>query len=230
MGKLIIARRYGQTPNHILNNKELSLKAKGMFAFLQSKPEDWKFSAERIAGQLKEGLTSVKSVLKELEEFGLLERKPAKKVNGKWNGYDYTLYEEKQQSGNRWTENHPTETQPTVNLPNISNKDNSNKDIVINSYTTEQSSDEVNALIDIFYNSVNPTINYGNKTTRKAAEWLINKWGFERVSLMAEYACSVHGKEYAPTITTPYQLKEKLSSLKAYKEKQDNSKQTLRSL
>lgn len=97
------------------------------------------------------------------------------------------------------------------------------KSIVNN--TSEQSShdNDVNKVFDIFYNTINPAINYGNKTSRKATQWMIDKWGIDAVVAMAEYACSIHGKEYAPTVTTPYQLKEKLSSIKAYKEKQENN-------
>jgi hypothetical protein len=83
------------------------------------------------------------------------------------------------------------------------------------------SHDDVNKIFDIFYNTVNPSINYGNTTSRKATQWMIDKWGVDAVLAMAEYACSIHGKQYAPTVTTPYQLKEKLSAIKAYKEKQE---------
>ena len=36
---------------------------------------------------------------------------------------------------------------------------------------------------------------------------------------MAEIAIAVQGKTYAPVITTPYQLKEKLAQLKIYCQK-----------
>lgn len=85
------------------------------------------------------------------------------------------------------------------------------------------SQDDVNKIFDIFYNTINPTINYGNTTSRKATQWMIDKWGVDAVVAMTEYACSIHGKPYAPTVTTPYQLKEKLSSIKAYKEKQSTN-------
>lgn len=90
--------------------------------------------------------------------------------------------------------------------------------------TCEHSSgDDINKIFDVFYNTINPSINYGNTTSRKAAEWMVNKWGIDKVLEVAEYACSVHGQQYAPTITTPYQLKEKLSALKAYKERQESN-------
>ena len=83
--------------------------------------------------------------------------------------------------------------------------------------------DPVNEIINIFYNSINPTINYGNKTSRGAADWLIKKYGLEETTKLAEAACSVHGMPYAPVITTPYQLKEKLSQLGAYIKKNNQT-------
>ena len=61
-------------PNTILQNKNLTLKAKGLWAYLNSKPEGWDFSAERIAAEQADGREAVKSALRELENAGLLVR------------------------------------------------------------------------------------------------------------------------------------------------------------
>lgn len=147
MGKLIIANNYGITPNEILNNKELSLKAKGLFGYLQSKPNEWKFSTERIASQLKEGEKAIRKILQELEEFGLLKRKKLPKgQDGKWKGYDYILSETINRSPKPSL---PKQVVPqmgsTANGKDISNKDYSNKDIVINNINNIA---EVNSAID----------------------------------------------------------------------------------
>lgn len=73
-----IKSSYTQVPNEIINNKELSLKAKGLLCYLISKPDGWNFSAENIATQNKEGLLAIKSALKELENLGLNIRKNGK--------------------------------------------------------------------------------------------------------------------------------------------------------
>jgi len=92
MGKLIIKNRYGTIPNDLLNSVDISFKAKGLYAYIQSKPDNWEFSAERIAKQVKEGLPSVVSALKELENFGYLVRKRYQNNKGFW-VVDYLLYE-----------------------------------------------------------------------------------------------------------------------------------------
>ena len=92
MGKLIIKNRYGTIPNDLLNSIHISFKAKGMYAYIQSKPDNWEFSAERISKQVKEGLPSVISALKELENFGYLARNRYQNNKGFW-VVDYLLYE-----------------------------------------------------------------------------------------------------------------------------------------
>ncbi len=77
--------------------------------------------------------------------------------------------------------------------------------------------DDIQKIFDLFYKNINPNINFGNKTERKAADWLISKYGYDKVLAAAEYAISVQNNKYAPTITTPYQLKEKMAALIKFK-------------
>jgi len=89
--KLIIKEKFGQTPNSLLNNKKISLKAKGLYGYIQSKPNGWDFSVRNIASQLKEGTSAINAGLKELENHGYLERsKYQNKKTGYWD-IDYKL-------------------------------------------------------------------------------------------------------------------------------------------
>lgn len=67
--KISVPDKYGVIPNHILRDKRISLKAKGLWAYIQSKPDNWDFSAERIARECTDGKDGIRSGLKELEEF-----------------------------------------------------------------------------------------------------------------------------------------------------------------
>ncbi len=98
------------------------------------------------------------------------------------------------------------------------------KSITIKDSKESEDSSPVNQIFDLFYENVNPGINYGNKTTRKAAKWLIDKYGLEVAKKLTKYAISVQGEKYAPTITTPYQLKENLGKLKVYRDKENKNK------
>ena len=87
----------------------------------------------------------------------------------------------------------------------------------------EGNKENINSLLNIFYDQINPSLNYANKTQRAALQWLIDKYGYEKTRQSIEYAISIQGKEYAPTITTPYQLKDKLSALLVYYAKNNNT-------
>jgi phage replication O-like protein O len=86
-------------------------------------------------------------------------------------------------------------------------------------------SNDIVSIINIF-KGINPTINYGNKTTRKSCERLIKRFGLEGTLGMATVAVSVQGQKYAPTITTPYLLETKLAELKIYLDKQKSNQIT----
>ena len=124
MAKLKIASRYATVPNELLNDWCISLKSKGMYAFIQSKPENWDFSAEKISRLLKEGLPSVKSALKELEENGYLARRRYQNSKGFWD-VEYILYENPRVE-NPMAENliagNPTEENPSIGKPSNINK------------------------------------------------------------------------------------------------------------
>ena len=128
MAKLKITTKFGVIPNSILNDKTLSAKAKGLWVYLQSKPENWNFSTERIANDFSDGITAIRSGLQELENAGYLIRE-ADRSEGKFNGYDYTLTDEPM-LGKPSSENPPTVNPSTENLQDISNIEYSKKEIV----------------------------------------------------------------------------------------------------
>lgn len=81
---------------------------------------------------------------------------------------------------------------------------------------------DISKLLDVFYR-FNPGMDWGNKTQRKACEWLIDHYGEEKAINTATYALSIQAEKYAPKITTPYLLKTKLGDLLAYYKKQTNN-------
>jgi hypothetical protein len=82
---------------------------------------------------------------------------------------------------------------------------------------------QIGELFDIFKKSINPTINFGHTTQRRAAQELIEKFGYEKAINTAKYAVSIQGQKFAPTITTPYLLQTKLAELLIYYKKQQKS-------
>jgi len=69
-----IETNFTQVSNNPLNDNRLSWKAKGVFAYLYSKPDDWDFSSDRIKNDSSDGRDSLLAGLKELELTGYLHR------------------------------------------------------------------------------------------------------------------------------------------------------------
>lgn len=90
------------------------------------------------------------------------------------------------------------------------------------SAVAEKQPNEINIVMEAFQMKINPTINYGNRTQRAAIESLLKIMGLEKLLRTIEYAAAVQSEQFAPTITTPYQLKEKLAQLTSYYQKQNN--------
>lgn len=52
----------------LLCDPNLSAKAKGIYAYLYSKPDDWDFSVERIVRDFQDGEKALYTGVKELED------------------------------------------------------------------------------------------------------------------------------------------------------------------
>lgn len=59
----------------VWSDMKLSLRAKGVFAYMESKPKNWKFSSDRIAGDSKDGRRVVLNALNELIDNGYVSRR-----------------------------------------------------------------------------------------------------------------------------------------------------------
>ena len=81
----------------------------------------------------------------------------------------------------------------------------------------------INRIFDVFY-ELNPALNYAHGGGRKAAEFLAARFGMDGAVELAKYACLVQGKQFAPVITTPWQLKEKMAQLEIYRQKNGGAK------
>jgi len=92
MALIKIQRFFGAVPNDLLNNPDISFKAKGLYAYLNSKPDNWDFSIEGISAQVKEGIDSVRAGIHELEKSNYLKRIKYQNEKGFW-CIDYMLFE-----------------------------------------------------------------------------------------------------------------------------------------
>ena len=78
--------------NNHFQEREMSLKAKGLLSLMLSLPSNWTFSEVGLTKLSRDGRDSVRSALKELEEFGYLVR-TQQRHNGAFSTTTYDIYE-----------------------------------------------------------------------------------------------------------------------------------------
>ena len=79
--------------NYHFKERGLSLKAKGIMSLMLSLPDDWDYTVEGLATLSKDGISSVRSALKELENFHYLVVERERDKKGILRGTVYTLHE-----------------------------------------------------------------------------------------------------------------------------------------
>ncbi|OES45385.1 conserved phage C-terminal domain-containing protein [Domibacillus iocasae] len=87
---------YVQLHKGFIYDKNLSFKAKGILVYLLSRPDDWQVYESEIIKHSRDGKDSVRNGIKELIEQGYISRSNFRTDNGKFAGYIYDVYEEKQ--------------------------------------------------------------------------------------------------------------------------------------
>lgn len=169
MAKIFIKQRFGTIPNELLYNKNISLKAKGLYGYIQAKPDDWNFSANKISFECKEAIDSIRLALKELENFGYLIRNKSQNEKGHWD-IDYILLSDPMLKNPAL--DFPTSGFPTLeNTPNNKNNilqnniNNNNSNIVLPE--SELSSKHKDLINDELFPS--ETINTGKEIPKKVA-------------------------------------------------------------
>ena len=78
--------------NDHFQERDMSLKAKGLLSLMLSLPSNWTFSEVGLTKLSKDGRDSVRSALKELEDFGYLVR-TQQRHNGAFSSTVYDIYE-----------------------------------------------------------------------------------------------------------------------------------------
>ena len=133
---------YTVMSNTHFKEKGMSYKAKGLLSVMLSLPDNWDYSIAGLETISRDGKDSVMSALAELEQFGYLKRTRIIDKKGRFEGYDYDIYEnpiaenpptEKPYAENPYTEKPNTENPPQLNTnklnTDVSNTNKSNTDI-----------------------------------------------------------------------------------------------------
>jgi len=152
-----------QVPNKLLQDRTVSLRAKGLLAYLLSLPPDWKIYKSNLHNFLQEGRDSVNNAWQELSELGYIVSERITAADGTFVGWEHNVFIEPQnqnceeisvsdiedtsadsQEGNRLTENPNTDGSVGIkriyspkNI-NISKKEKEKKEIQFSPPTEQE--------------------------------------------------------------------------------------------
>ena len=90
---------YTVMSNHHLQDKRLSLKAKGLLSYMLSLPDDWDYSLKGLTTGCRDGIDSVRSAVHELEDGGYLCRSKVRDARGRIIDYNYEVFERPHHDG-----------------------------------------------------------------------------------------------------------------------------------
>jgi len=76
--------RYTIVDNTVLEDPRLSFKAKGLLAYILSKPDHWRTNRDHLASVGKDGVAAVRSAMTELEKAGYVVRRRVRGTSGQW--------------------------------------------------------------------------------------------------------------------------------------------------
>ena len=117
-------RCYTVMNNTCLQDPNMSMKAKGLYAYLMSLPEDWVLHQTELKRHFKDGRDSIRTAVNELIENGYVTKVDTRNELGQIVDCTYTVYEEPRKSmENPATEKpiteNPTSVNPSIQSTNI---------------------------------------------------------------------------------------------------------------
>ena len=77
--------------NDAINDSKLSWRAKGILIYIRSRPDDWQFYSSEVEKHATDGIKSLLSGLKELEDCGYLKRLQGKSKDGRFTELEWQI-------------------------------------------------------------------------------------------------------------------------------------------
>lgn len=223
---------FTQVANGVLTDKRLSAKAKGLYAYLYSKPDGWDFAIDRISLEMADGRRSINEGLHELEQYGFLTRK--RQADGRviymvhFPPVEPNVQNEHLGITEPNVQNSKVLKQQSAKMDTVSNKELLVIKNINNKDLAKQASQDIPLVIKEF-ELVNKACGdfYGNTTQRKAVDKLISAYGIEMVMRVVSMLPKLNRVLYNKA-TTPVELWNKWAKIEAeaskLKESKTNSK------
>jgi hypothetical protein len=95
----VVRRRHNgnfvTVPNRVLDDKRLSLEAKGLLCWLLARPNDWTFKLALIGPFLDIGRDKIEKLFRQLIDAGYVDR-IQERTDGRWGPVEYCVFDEPQ--------------------------------------------------------------------------------------------------------------------------------------
>ena len=80
-------QNYTVVHNELIEDNQLTWKARGILVYLLSKPDHWRTTSAHLASQSPEGIYAVRAGLQQLERAGYIRRIRKQNSRGQWSTY-----------------------------------------------------------------------------------------------------------------------------------------------
>ncbi|MCU7378893.1 helix-turn-helix domain-containing protein [Clostridiales Family XIII bacterium ASD5510] len=131
-------KNYTVMSNYHLQDKHLTLKAKGLLSLMLSLPDNWDYTLRGLATICCEGIDAIRTGVKELEKNGYIIRRQLRDAKGMMANIEYIIFEQPQlkansnvRSGDSPNPGYPESENPVLENP-ITDKPISGKPKTVN--------------------------------------------------------------------------------------------------
>ena len=121
---------YTVMSNYHLRDTTMTLKAKGLLSLMLSLPEDWDYTLYGLSVICKDGMSSIRAAIGEIEEAGYLTRRRIRNDKGQLADTEYTILEQPEKRVNKTNQpicdfpilDNPTLEKPMQGKPTLENR------------------------------------------------------------------------------------------------------------
>lgn len=201
--------------NRVFEDRRLSLKAKGLWAFVMTKPDGWQTSIRGLCTQLSEGESAIRAGLKELETIGLYRKTRSQDASGHWSWEDEML--DIPQLDNPVMDNPHVENQRQVKTEEVSTEIVKTEEATAIAVGQDQKikygRDDINQMFAEWESVIGYPIKSRVTKNRQACSNLLKSRSAQELSQMLRGVAIAHQDRYAPRVSDFVGLQDKWSDL-----------------
>lgn len=86
-------KNYSTIANECFQDSTISARAKGIFGYIMTLPDNWKLQKTELYTHFTEGQKAIDTAFKELKDKGYISQNRIQKENGQFGGWEYVVFE-----------------------------------------------------------------------------------------------------------------------------------------